>query len=171
MARLAAELKQPSQEWLVRVYAAQLALLQGGIETADAAILAARTVGEAAHSWNAEVTYRLQLYVLRYRQGAAGDVEDLVRRSRRGVPDVRDLALRARARMAASSGMPREARAALDALAADGFAAIPDDEEWLVGMCLLAEAAAALGATGPAATLYDAARSLRRPGRGQLSRD
>ena len=81
MARLAAELKQPSQEWLVRVYAAQLALLQDGIETADAAILAARTVGEAAHSWNAEVTYRLQLYVLRYRQGAAGDVEDLVRRS------------------------------------------------------------------------------------------
>lgn len=42
--------------------------------------------GEAALSWNAEVTYRLQLYMLRYQQDALGDVEALVRRSVRDYP-------------------------------------------------------------------------------------
>jgi hypothetical protein len=58
--------------------------------------------------------------------------------------------------MCAELGYADESRAALEALAADGFAGIPVDEEWLIGMGFLAEAAAALGATDHAAALYDA---------------
>ena len=155
MTRLASELKQPSQEWLASVYRAQLALLQGGPEEAEAMILQARTVGEAVHGWNAEVTYRLQLYLLRHRQRAVGDVEALVRSSLEQYPTYAIWRC-VHVHMAAELGHDAEARAALDAVARDGFAAIPVDEEWLVGMCLLAEAAAALRASAHAAELYDA---------------
>jgi DNA-binding SARP family transcriptional activator len=155
MARLAAELRQPSQDWLVSIYRAQLAVLQQGVDEAEAMILRARTIGEAAHSWNAEVTYRLQLYLLRYRQGLVGEVEDLVRRSVEQYPTY-PIWRCVHVHMATELGHAAEARDALDALARDGFAGIPVDEEWLVGVCFLAEAAAALGATAHAAALREA---------------
>jgi tetratricopeptide (TPR) repeat protein len=155
MARLAGELRQPSQEWLVTVYRAQLAMLRGRFEEAERTIAEARAIGEDALSWNAEVTYRLQLYMLRNQQGALGDVEALVRRSVEEYPTYAIWRC-VHVHMAAQLGYAAEAGEALEDLARDGFAAIPVDEEWLVGLGLLAEAAATLGATAHAATLYDA---------------
>jgi len=48
-----------------------------------------------------------------------------------------------------------EARKAFEALAEDDFAEVPFDEEWLVGMTLLAEAACALGDTRRAGVIYE----------------
>jgi tetratricopeptide (TPR) repeat protein len=56
--------------------------------------------------------------------------------------------------MAARLGHTSEAREALEALAADGFAGLPFDEEWLVSMSVLAETASALGDARIAADLY-----------------
>jgi tetratricopeptide (TPR) repeat protein len=58
--------------------------------------------------------------------------------------------------MAAELGYAEEARAALAVLARDGLASIPVDEEWLVGLGLLADAVARLGAAEHAAPIYDA---------------
>jgi tetratricopeptide (TPR) repeat protein len=155
MARLAEALRQPSQEWLVHVYRGLFHLLEGRYEEAEATIKRAREVGEYAQSWNAEVTYRLQLYVLRHQQDALADVEDLVRRSVAEYPTY-PVWRCVHVHMAARLGHVAEAHEALTAVAHDGFAAIPFDEEWLISVALLAEAAATLGAAEPAATLYDA---------------
>jgi tetratricopeptide (TPR) repeat protein len=57
--------------------------------------------------------------------------------------------------MLAELGSTTEARAEFDALAVDGFSAVPFDEEWEVSLCFLAEAAARLGEGDHAATLHE----------------
>jgi tetratricopeptide (TPR) repeat protein len=94
--------------------------------------------------WSAEVTYRLQLYLLRREQGRLGEIAELVRRSPRDYPTYPVFACVA-AHLEAELGNDDAARAGLAALAADGFSGLPFDEEWLVGMCLLAETAMRLG--------------------------
>jgi tetratricopeptide (TPR) repeat protein len=153
-AKLAEELGQPSQHWFVAVYRALLALLEGRIETAERMIGEARSVGERSHAWNAAVSHGLQLYMLRREQGRLGEVEDLVRRSVEAHPTypVWRCVLAA---MATQLGQEDEARGALDRLAADNFAELPFDEEWLVSVGLLAEAASTLGDAGRASEIYE----------------
>jgi DNA-binding SARP family transcriptional activator len=154
MEALAAELRQPSQHWLVGIYRALMALLEGRLDDAEAAIVAARELGGGAQSWNAEVTYRLQLYVLRREQGRLAEIEELVRRSadEYATYPIWSCVL---AHMEATLGHEEAARRALDALAGHRFAALPVDEEWLISVCLLAEAAATAGAADHAAVLRD----------------
>ena len=81
LATTAQELRQPSQEWFVEVYGALVDLLEGRLTEAERSIEAALRVGERAQSWNAAVSYGLQLYLLRREQGRVSEIEDLVRRS------------------------------------------------------------------------------------------
>jgi tetratricopeptide (TPR) repeat protein len=157
MERLAAELRQPSQSWLVSVYHALFALLEGRFADAEALILESRRLGERAQRWNAEVTYRLQFYVLRLHTDGLAEIEALIRRSVDEYPTYaiwRCVAIHMQVRL----GNNAEAEAAFDALARDSFAAVPFDEEWLVSLSLLAEVAASLSNTDAAAMLYDALR-------------
>ena len=89
MAARGAELRQPSQDWFVgatrRAWRCSRAVRRGG-GSDDAA----RALGERAQSWNATVTYRLQLYALRREQGRLAEIEELVRRSVAGLPDLPD---------------------------------------------------------------------------------
>ena len=62
------------------------------------------------------------------------------------------------AQMAAELGNTAKARDALEALAADRFANVPFDEEWLVSMGLLAETANTLGDAEHASVLYELLR-------------
>ena len=80
MVRLAEELKQPSQEWFARVYQALVALLEGEFGEAERLIFAARELGARAQSWNAAVSFGLQLYVLR-RAGPRGRARGARRQS------------------------------------------------------------------------------------------
>ena len=57
--------------------------------------------------------------------------------------------------MTAALGYEAESREALEALAADGFASLPFDEEWLVGVGRIAEAAAILGEARGMTVLYE----------------
>jgi DNA-binding SARP family transcriptional activator len=152
-AQLAKELAQPSQEWFAKVYDALVSLLEGDLATAETAMDEARAVGERAHGWNAAVSYGLQLYMLRREQGRLAEVEELVRRSAQehpGYPVWRCVL----AQVAAELGRDDEARAVIDELAAENFAAVPFDEEWLVSITLLAEAVATIGDADRAAELY-----------------
>jgi hypothetical protein len=81
MQRVARELRQPSQAWLVTAREALLALLAGALEDAERLVHAARDLGEGPQSWNAAVTYRLQLHVLRREGGRLAEIEELVRAS------------------------------------------------------------------------------------------
>src|SRR5215212_7391063 len=68
-------------KWLVAACEARQALLEGRFAHAERLITEAHDVGESAQSWNAAVTYRLPLYVLRREQGRLEQVEESVRRS------------------------------------------------------------------------------------------
>jgi DNA-binding SARP family transcriptional activator/tetratricopeptide (TPR) repeat protein len=153
MTQLAGELRQPAFNWLVTVYRALLALLQGKLDEAEVLVATAHAQGERAHRWSADVSHRLQLYVLRREQGRLADVAEVVRGSPRDYPTYPIFRCVA-AHLEAELGNSGAARAALEELAADGFAALPFDEEWLVGMCLLAEAATWLGDSERASAIH-----------------
>jgi DNA-binding SARP family transcriptional activator len=153
MARIAADLRQPSQSWFALVYAAVVALLEGRLEEGEDLAERARTVGVAVHRWSAEVTHGLQRYVLRWLQGRDDEVHDAVRRAVAAYPTY-PIWRCVEVHLLARTGRFDEALPALGRLAEDDLAALPVDEEWLLGVCLLAEAAHALGAAGHAELLY-----------------
>jgi DNA-binding SARP family transcriptional activator/tetratricopeptide (TPR) repeat protein len=154
MEELARELRQPSQDWLVTVYRAIFELLEGRFDEAERSVESASHLGERAQSWNAAVTYRLQLYVLRREQDRLAEVESLVRQSVADYPTY-PIWRCVFAQTAVSVGLPDDARDVLAVLGRDRFAALPVDEEWLVSACLLAEAASALTDVERASVLYE----------------
>lgn len=154
IARLADELRQPSQDWITLVYRALVALLEGDFAAAEDHIAGEPALGGRAQSWNAAVTYRLQLYVLRRAQGRLAEIEGLVRQSVAEYPTY-PLWRCVLSQTAAELGHAAEARDLLEELARDDFAQLPVDEEWLVGLSLLAEAASSLGDAEHAPALYD----------------
>ncbi len=157
MATLAEELRQPSHDWFVTAYRALFALLEGEFEGAEDLISEARRMGERAQRWNAAVSYGLQLYLLRREQGRLADVLELVRVSAAEYPTY-PLWGCALAHTAAVLGHTDEARRTFQALAADAFANLPFNEEWLVSLTFLAETAEVLGDTERALVLYDRLR-------------
>jgi DNA-binding SARP family transcriptional activator len=153
MGKIAAELRQPSHHWFLTIFRAQLALLQGRLAEAESLIETALGLGERAQQWNATVSYRLQLYLLRREQGRLAEVEQVVHESVEAYPTY--FAWRSiRVHTLAALGRD-EARQAFDTLAEKGFDALPRDEHWLVGMGLLAEAAHSLRDRERAARLYE----------------
>ena len=131
MAELAGEIRQPAQTWLMEVYRALFALLEGELEEAERAMTAARRAGATAHPWNAAVTHGLQLYLLRREQGRLEEVVGPIRRF-----------------VAENPGYPifgcvlAQTLAELGDLDAAGEAVedvgpLPFDEELLVSACLL----------------------------------
>jgi DNA-binding SARP family transcriptional activator/tetratricopeptide (TPR) repeat protein len=154
MARLVDELRQPAHEWVVRVSRALLALLEGRLAEAEGLIEETRLLGERVLSWSAAVSYGLQLYALRWEQGRLEEVEGVVRRSVEEYPTYPVWRCVA-AHMATALGRAADARDAFESLAADDFAVLPFDEEWLVSMSLLAETATFLRDSQRAAILYE----------------
>ena len=152
MARLAKDLRQPSQDWMVAELRAQHALLEGRFADAERFMAEALSLGERAESWNATVSYRLQLYMLRRHQGRLDETEEVVRRSVDDYPTY-PIWRCVLAHMAAELGYQDESREAFEALALDRFAIVPFNEMWLASMGLLAETARSLGDAQQAAVL------------------
>jgi DNA-binding SARP family transcriptional activator len=153
MAKLAHALRQPSQGWVVAVHRALLALLEGRLAEAEELVAEALKMGERTQSWSTTVSYRLQLYVLRREQGRLEEVQQIVRASVQEYPTY-PIWRCVLAQTAAELGQEAEAREAFDALAADHFAGLLFDEEWLVSVSLLAETASALDDGDAAAALH-----------------
>jgi DNA-binding SARP family transcriptional activator/tetratricopeptide (TPR) repeat protein len=155
MARLADELRQPAQQWLVAVCRARLALHEGRFEEAGGLIEHARGLGEQTLSWNAGVAFGAQSYMLRREQGRLDEALQLIAHFAREYPEY-ELWDCARASVAAALGMRAESKRAFETLATDDFAGLPfDPMAWLVGMGLLAETAASLGDANRASVLYE----------------
>jgi DNA-binding SARP family transcriptional activator len=153
MARLASELRQPSQQWFAAAYHALLALLEGRLLDAEQLVGDAFELGARVQEWAAGVSYRLQLYALRREQGRLEELQELVRRSVEDYPTYPIWRCVA-ADTAATLGHTDESRELFEALAADDFAAVPFDEEWLVANSLLSETARLLRDEQRAGVLY-----------------
>ena len=132
---------------------AALALLEGRFDEAEALIDEARSLGERAQRWSAEVAQGLQLWALRRAQGRQEEIEALVRRAASEYPTY-PIWRCVLTNLLTELGSTEAARGELEALAAGGFSALPFDEEWDVSICLLAESAASLGEATHAASMY-----------------
>jgi DNA-binding SARP family transcriptional activator len=156
MARLTDRLRQPSQMFYVAEVRAGFALFRGQIEEAEELIHATFELGRQVLEWNATFTYAIQLYFLRRHQGRLGELTELfdsvenVQRYRT-YPIWECLAMRFRDEL----GEKTLARRGFELFAESNFTRLPFDEEWLVGMGLLAEEAAALEDGQRARLLYD----------------
>jgi DNA-binding SARP family transcriptional activator len=153
--RLAEELRQPGYRWGVGVVQPMLALFEGRFDTAEGLIGEALTLGERAQSWNAIVSHRLQLFLLRWEQGRLAELDDAIRgwaeEYRASYPVWRCVL----AELHAELGREAQARATFEELATNDFTDLPFNDEWLLGMALLTQGCAFLGDSRRAAVLYE----------------
>ncbi len=152
--RIADDLRQPAQLWMVAVARTLCALLEGRFEEAGELIEEAFRLGERTIPWNAAVTRHLQLFALRREQRRLDELEATVRRAmhtHRTYPVWRCVL----ADLYAELGREEEARAEFERFATSDFTELPFNEEWLLGMTLLADVCAALGDAPRSVTLYE----------------
>src|SRR5262249_16296618 len=111
--------------------------------------------GERAESWNARVSERLQLFVLRRAQGRLAELEDTLRRSIHEFPNLPRFRC-ALAHLYAELGDRASLRQLLDEIAAIGLTRNYVDGEWLLPVGLLPDALRVINDTDLTAGLYDA---------------
>jgi tetratricopeptide (TPR) repeat protein len=153
LAGLADELRQPAQQWSVGTDRTMLALMEGDFERAERLIAETLATGRQAESWNALVSQRLALFVLRRAQGRLAELEELIGRSVHEYPPLMRFRC-ALAHLYSQLGRERDARATFDDLLSRDLAREHVDAEWLFSIVLLADPCAFLGDEGAAATLY-----------------
>jgi hypothetical protein len=150
---VAAELRQPERLWQADSARAMLALATGRLDDAEALMERAFSHGERAQPAAAIPVVQLQRYTLRELRGGVATLEPAVRQVVAEHP-ARPVFRCVLAQLCARAGREAEAAAILAELAADDFAALPFEQEWLFAMAMLAEAAARLGDRTAAAPLY-----------------
>jgi len=152
-ARLAEELRQPAQLWHVVVARASRALFDGRLGKAEELIRQALSIGERAQVDDALVAFRVQTLLLGKEQGRLEELETVKVwvEEHPARPMFRCLL----AHVSTELGRRDEARMAFEALAANNFADVPLDNEWLFAMTHLPEVCSFLGDTRRAGTLYE----------------
>jgi DNA-binding SARP family transcriptional activator/tetratricopeptide (TPR) repeat protein len=154
MARVAAELRQRAQRWLLAVAQATLAVSQGQFTEAPELIDDAAATGEPVLAWGAAAARRMQLFLVRREQGRLDGFGPQVEEYAHEFPS--PLAHGAiLAHVHACSGRPADAEALAAELLHRDLSRWHVDEEWLLSICLLADTCAMLGDAAPAGTLYE----------------
>ena len=136
LSTLAEELRQPAQRWHLGAVRTTLALMEGHLRTGGAADLRDAPLGQRSESWNAVVSQRLALFVLRRAQGRLAELEDTIGRSTHEYPALLRFHC-ALAHLHAELGHEEDARATFDTLLARDLGQEHLDTEWLFSMSLL----------------------------------
>jgi tetratricopeptide (TPR) repeat protein len=154
LAQVAEDLHQPAQQWSVSTERTMFALMEGRFADAEALIAQTRAAGERAESWNAVVSERVQLFVLRRAQGRLAELEDVLARSVHEYPTL----LRFRCALAhlyTELGDAAAAREPLHDVLAHDLGREYLDAEWLFTMSLLPDVLRSLDDTAAAEGLYE----------------
>jgi DNA-binding SARP family transcriptional activator len=154
LTELAEDLRQPAQRWSAGTARTMLALLEGRFADADVLMDEARAIGERAYSWNADVSHRIQRFLLRRAQGRLAEVERSIAEAVHLFPACQRF-LCVLAHVHAELGHERSAREALGHATAHDLGREYVDEEWLLAMNVLPDACAYLADDERAAALYD----------------
>jgi len=157
MARLAQELRQPSQVWVALAAETMCDLFAGRMQHAEEVMRRAAELGSGAQGLDATYYYveNLQGWALRREQGRLAEVEASLERyveEYSGVFIFRCVL----ASVHSELGRERQAREELDRLAADDFAELHVGTEWFFGASLLAGVCAFLEDAARAQPLYEA---------------
>jgi DNA-binding SARP family transcriptional activator len=151
--RIAEELREPTQLWVVIASKAVLATATGRLTEADELTARAFELGQHAIPEVAKQHFHTQRYALASFRGGLEDVEPAIRElaaAQLARPLFRCMLVRLHAQL----GKVEEAKIGLLELAADDAALLPFDEEWLLGMAHLADACAMLRDVETASSLY-----------------
>ncbi|MGH2716504.1 MAG: ATP-binding protein, partial [Thermoleophilaceae bacterium] len=155
MTRVAQELRQPAQLWMLAVAEATLALAGGRFTEVAELIERAAAVGERVQSFSAAAIARtLPLFLLRREQGRLEEFEREIQDPGHEFsgPLARGSVL---AHVHARLERTEEAEDLLRELTSHDLSDWHVDEEWLTSVCLLAETCTILGDIERAAGLYD----------------
>jgi tetratricopeptide (TPR) repeat protein len=153
-ARLATRLRLPTFTWYEPLWLASLAALRADWDRAERLIIQAEQTGTDAGDRNAPLFawgLRLAMRLARH-QFADEDLQNAERHIRESPASSAWRCLRCW--FAAHAGQLEKANEDLDWLAADGFAALPRDANWLPAMFELTEAVQLLGDRPRAAEMY-----------------
>jgi DNA-binding SARP family transcriptional activator len=152
--RVADELGQPGQRWLVAVHEPMYALLTGRVEDAEQLIEQVFEIGRSSAPWNARIARLRERVVLCGLQGRPEDVEEELLAA--ATEEVLYPSLKAElARLYADIGDTARCHAEFESLAGKGFAGVPFDEIWLYTLGALAHACSFLEDRERAAVLYE----------------
>jgi DNA-binding SARP family transcriptional activator len=151
--RLADELGQPSQRWWIRAHGAQLALLEGRLAEADELIQRAMRLGQRAQSYDAPTYFQLQQFALRRSQGRLTEVCSRLEQTVAGDP-TRPLLRCVLAVTYWELGRRELSTRLFEQLAADHFAQLRVNNDWLLSAALLAELASSAPDPVRAESLY-----------------
>jgi tetratricopeptide (TPR) repeat protein len=154
MTRVAGDLRQPAQHWLLAVAQATLAISQGRFTEAPELIERAAATGAPVLPWGAAAARRMQLFLVHREQRRLDEYEREVEDYAHEFPS--PLVHGAiRAHLYARLERVDKAQALVDDLMRRGLSAWHVDEEWLLSICLLGDTCPSLGDAAPAAALYE----------------
>ncbi len=151
---LANQIGQPALEWVITYYDSTRQQLHGRLEAAEALALRAAGIGHESAQADALMIVGVQLFAIRAEQGRLEELIEILEQrvaENPGLPTLQATLAFAYSEL----GRHEEAKAIFDRAAADDFASLPFDIGWINGMARYAEIAARLGATGPAAIIYE----------------
>ena len=152
--RLADELRQPVQRWYETAVRGTLATFEGRFDEAEKLIDEAFQLGQLSLGTHADVLRAVQLWSLRREQDRLAETEKLLLQVTREFPTYRVLRC-VLAHSFADRRMQAETEHDFEALATNGFDALPRNDEWLFGMSLLADIALFLEDTARGEILYE----------------
>ena len=143
--------------WVVGVIDAMLLIRQGRLDEAEAASARCRELGEAVGEVDALGYQVAQAIGIRWMQDRDGEILELAADVAESPKLLhQEFSLRASAAVIlARNGQHKQARAALDRLAANGLANLPQSSTWLIGMVSIVEVAGWLGDAAVAREAYD----------------
>jgi len=151
---LAEELRQPSHQWFVAASSGMLAVHEGRFREAEELRERALALGGTAVAPEASSVHAIQLFILRREQARADEaIEELTRVS--AAFPARPFFRCALAALLGCVGREADARRVFEELAANRFAVMPRDNEWLLSAAFLAEACCLLGDASRAEQLYE----------------
>jgi tetratricopeptide (TPR) repeat protein len=157
--RLADELRQPADRWWAHMLSATRTYMAGEFVEAESRIRDAGLWGRRAHIPTAEMYEAGQLCFLRFEQGRADEIIELMQRLAPLYPAVTSIPCML-AQACAEADREGEAREYLQSMANDEAARSMMNASWSVGMCSLAMACARLGDADIAIRLYGELRPL-----------
>jgi class 3 adenylate cyclase/tetratricopeptide (TPR) repeat protein len=153
--QLADELHLPVLQWLMTVLRATEATVSARLDEGERLVFEALELSQATDQPDTSTWFGVQLYMLRFEQGRLGELRDLFAAALARAP--RLYTWHAALAMALTElGDLDGARALIAQMCDADYPHRPGEPHWLIGMCCMGTAAAAVGDAETAATVYAA---------------
>jgi class 3 adenylate cyclase len=154
MRTLGEQLNQPMLAWVHTFSLAWLAIIRGDTDLAEREAAIALEIGTESGQPDAEFIYGGQIMIVHHQRGLLDTLSPLIEDMASSTPNTSGVLRGALAVASLEGDRPEEARARLEAFAADGYE-LEMNPVWITGMAFYAEAAIGLGDPAFAAPLFE----------------